>query len=205
MILSNDFSASKKSILSLVRQGGVLVFPTETIYGIGCSALQDNAIERVYKIKGRTPGQPPPILIGNRGQLEILVADIPLYGKALMEKYWPGSLTLILPAGDELSSLLCGQSRDGSTRTVGVRWTGHPTARVLCEEGVPLIATSANYSGASGRAANPQTVNDIPIDFRQQVDIVIDDGVVGGMPSTIIDCTGDEPHIIREGAVKITL
>jgi L-threonylcarbamoyladenylate synthase len=201
----NDFSTAKKHLLSLVREGGVIIFPTETIYGIGCSVLSDNSIRRVFEIKGRKPDQPPPVLIGSRAQLDTLVSKIPLCSKALMEKYWPGSLTLILPARDEISSLLCGVSIDGSTRTIGVRWTGHPTARVLCAEGEPLIATSANFSGATGRAAAPQTVDDIDFDFQQRVDAVIDDGAVGGLPSTIIDCTGDAPRIIREGALKIKL
>jgi L-threonylcarbamoyladenylate synthase len=185
-----------------IRRGEVLIFPTETIYGVGCSALQEDAVRRVFEIKGRRPDQPPPILIGNSDQLSTLVARVPREAQALMERHWPGALTLILPARDELSPLLCGWNEETNTRTVGVRLTGHALARALCERSTPLIATSANFSGASGRAAAPQTLDDIPRAFQEKVDGVIDGGRVGGVASTVVDCTGGAPRVLREGAVR---
>lgn len=203
MLTFSAFETSQQKIVSLIQSGGVLIFPTETIYGIGCSALQEESIRRVFEIKGRKPDQPPPVLVANDKQLMTLVASVPAFAAELMHEFWPGSLTLILPARDDVSSLLCSETNEGSTRAVGVRMTGHTTARAMCEESAPLIATSANFSGASGRAAAPQEMNDIPSDFKIMVDAVIDGGVVGGVASTVVDCTGDAPRVLRPGAVTI--
>ena len=185
--------------------GAVLIFPTETIYGIGCSALQSNPIRRVFEIKGRAPNQPPPVLISGENQLSTLVARVPDCARGLMESYWPGALTLILPARDEISSLLCGLSADGSTRTIGVRLTNHAFARELCARVGPLVATSANFSGALGSAAAPHVLDDIPDGFKAHADFVIDGGALHGKASTVVDCSGDVPRVLRAGAVDVQL
>lgn len=194
---------SLNAVAASIRRGDVVIFPTETIYGIGCSALQDKAVRRVFEIKGRRPDQPPPLLIGRFDQLDSLVAHIPKAAQELMNLHWPGSLTLILPARDEISSLLCGRNDEMNVRTIGVRLTGHIIARALCERSTPLIATSANFSGAQGRAAAPQTLEDIPLAFQEKVDCVIDGGAVGGSASTVVDCTGEVPRILRQGSLSI--
>ena len=203
MIEYSSFESSQQQIVSIIENGGVLIFPTETIYGVGCTALQDEAIERALAIKGRKPDQPPPVLVVNTEQVTMLVSIIPDYAQQLIKKYWPGSLTLVLPARDEVSSLLCSEKNVGSTRAIGVRMTGHPIAHALCAMSTPLVATSANFSGATGRAAAPQILDDSPDDFKVKVDAVVDGGVVGGSPSTVVDCTGDTPRVLRQGAVTI--
>jgi L-threonylcarbamoyladenylate synthase len=191
-----------QEIFSLIEAGGILIYPTETIYGIGCDALQDKALRRVFEIKRRAPEQPPPVLISDEKQLQKLVARVPQHARILMDEYWPGALTIVLPARDEISALLCGMSRDGTTRTIAVRLTHHKIARSLC--GVtPLVATSANFSGAMGREAAPRVLDDIPHEFKNQVDAVVDGGEVGGQPSTIVDCSGDAPRVLRIGAIEL--
>src|SRR5687768_14716683 len=111
---TSSFALSEMQIHSL-QKGAVAIFPTETIYGIGCSALCDESIARVFEIKGRAPDQPPPILIFDPKQLEFLVSEISPLAKRLMSQYWPGSLTLILPARREIFDVLCGFSPDNNT------------------------------------------------------------------------------------------
>jgi len=197
------FALSQKQINAL-QNGSVAIFPTETIYGIGCSALCEKSLARVFEIKGRAPDQPPPVLIFDSAQLNFLVSEISPFAKHLISQHWPGALTLILPARQEISSLLCGFSPDANTRTVGVRCTAHPIARALCQTiGAPLIATSANASGARGREAAPQSLEDIAPAFKQQVDMIFDGGAVAGTPSTVVDCVSIPPRIVRLGAVPI--
>jgi L-threonylcarbamoyladenylate synthase len=182
----------------------VFIFPTETIYGIGCSIASENAVARIFEIKGRDLRQPPPVLIAEREQLTALVKGIPASAQQLIDQYWPGSLTLVLPANDNVADRLCGISADGITRTIGVRHSAHPFAMELCRVlDSPVIATSANFSGAIGRAAAPQSLDDIPNEFKEKVDAIIDGGNVGGLPSTIVDCTGEIPRLLRAGAVTL--
>jgi L-threonylcarbamoyladenylate synthase len=145
------------------------------------------------------------VLIGSSDQLSTLASRIPPVAQGLMAQHWPGALTLILPARDELSSLLCGWNQETSTRTVGVRFTGHAMAHAILESRAPLVATSANFSGAVGRAAAPQALDDIPHNFQERADCVIDGGAVGGAPSTVVDCTGRVPRVLRSGAISVEL
>lgn len=188
--------------LSALRPDSVLIFPTETLYGIGCSAWRENAIARVFKIKGRAPDQPPPVLIADEDQLRLLAETVSPTAQLLMNAFWPGSLTLILPARREIPGALCGVNPERNIRTIGVRQTAHPVAATLCAAlNAPLVATSANFTGAVGRAAQPQKLDDIPITLRQMVDVVVDGGAVGGAPSTIVDCLCHPPRVLRAGAI----
>lgn len=197
-------SSQISDVFNRLPQDPVFIFPTETLYGIGCSIASDNAIARVFQIKGRDLRQPPPVLIAERQQLLTLAKSVPPFAQKLIDEYWPGSLTLILPAHDSVADRLCGTGADGITRTIGVRHSAHPFAVELCRVlGAPLIATSANFSGATGRAAAPQNLEDIPDELKNMVDAVIDGGNVGGLPSTVVDCTGDHPRLLRAGAVTL--
>lgn len=192
-----------EEIVTIVQSGGVIVFPTETIYGLGCDATNEDAVRRLLEIKGRSGEayKPPPVLIAGTAQLERLVATIPPGAQEFMDQFWPGALTLVLPAHDGLSPLLTGDSG-----TIGVRETGHTLARELCKRsGVPIIATSANFSGATGRAAMPQTLDDIAPGLLSKVDAVLDGGAVGGAPSTVVDCTVTPFRVLRQGAVNVGL
>lgn len=191
-------------MIEVIRRGGLVIFPTETLYGLGCMATHEEALRRLFEVKGRAPGQPPPVLVADNEQLALLVEQIPDTAARLLEAHWPGALTLVLPARRDLSPLLTGVSQTQGIRTVGVRRSAHPVAQALCAEaGAPIVATSANRSGATGPAATPHALEDIPLALRQQVDVVIDSGTVSGQPSTVVDCTCDPPRVLRQGALKL--
>jgi L-threonylcarbamoyladenylate synthase len=192
------------AVLNALRRDSVFIFPTETLYGIGCSIRHKRAIEHVFEIKGRLPHQPPPVLFAGEEQLNELIEKIPSSAMPLMKRFWPGSLTLILPARTEIPDALCGFNAKHNKRTIGVRQTSHPLAKALCVAlNSPIVATSANFSGEVGRAARPQTLADIPIALQKMVDVVVDGGAVGGAPSTIVDCSYNPPRLVREGAVTL--
>ncbi|MBV9467627.1 MAG: threonylcarbamoyl-AMP synthase [Abitibacteriaceae bacterium] len=194
------------SDIEIIQRGGLVIYPTETLYGLGCCATDEAALQRLFQVKGRALGQPPPVLVSGMSQLHLLVASIPDIAAELINTYWPGALTLILPANPTLSPLLTGANSEAGVRTIGVRQSAHPMAKALCERiGTPLVATSANYSGATGREATPHSLNDIPQALRQSVDVVLDGGNVAGQPSTIVDCTSDAPRVLRQGALQVSL
>jgi L-threonylcarbamoyladenylate synthase len=121
-----------------------------------------------------------------------------------MRRYWPGSLTLILPARAGLPALVTGATADKKKFTMGVRESAHPVARALCAAvAAPIVATSANPSGATGTAAQPHTIDEIDAALKANVDVIIDGGAVGGLPSTFVDCTGMKPTLVRQGAVHV--
>ncbi len=196
------FMSDLKQAIAIIRRGGLVIYPTETLYGLGCDATNEAALRRLFEIKGRALTQPPPLLIAGEAQLTMLVADVSPTARELMAQHWPGALTLILPAQEGLSPLLTSEAN--GVKTIGVRESGHAIARALCEgAGVPIVATSANFSGATGNAAAPRILDDIPADFKALVDLVLDGGAVGGAPSTIVDCTSAAPRVLRRGAIEL--
>jgi L-threonylcarbamoyladenylate synthase len=204
MRLIQQNQSLEEEFFSSLQNGAVIIFPTETIYGIGCSSLQDKAIRRVFNIKGRAGDQPPPVLVSDLQQLHQLVSHVPSLADELIKKFWPGSLTIIFPARDEVADGLCGRNEETQSRTIGIRMTAHPIARMLCQRvSNPIIATSANYSGSIGKEATPRTLEDIPESFKQEVDFVIDGGFTGGQPSTVVDCSGERPRVLRRGAIHL--
>jgi L-threonylcarbamoyladenylate synthase len=207
LLQSTHLPAEKITLLRRFQFGGSVIFPTETIYGLGAIATDARAVANLFSIKGRSPEKPPPIIVSDRAQLLQLVSEIPPQAKTLMEKFWPGALTIIFPARNDVPEIICGKSTfDGKEiSTIAVRMTSHPLAKILCEEtGAPLVATSANFSGATGRAAAPQTLDDIPFEFLQKVDVIIDGKAEAGIASTIVDCTVFPARVLREGAVELS-
>jgi len=203
---TTDNSTQRIHLIQQIQGGASLIFPTETIYGLGAIATNAKAVSALFTIKGRSPEKPPPVIVANRQQLLQLVCAIPPAAEALITKYWPGALTLIFPARNDLPEIICGKStfRGKEISTIAVRMTSHPLAKKLCEEvGAPLVATSANFSGATGRAAAPQTLADIPHNFQQLVDVIIDGTAEAGTASTIVDCTVSPACVLRAGAVEL--
>lgn len=189
-------------VVRLVRAGELIAYPTETLYGLGCRAEDAAALERLLRLKGRTPDQPLPVLIGELEQLAFLVRDIPPLALPLIKNHWPGSLTLILPAHGHLPRALLGRSADGQP-TVGVRWTGHPLAGELCRLAGPLVGTSANLSGAQGVAARPARLEEVDAGLTRGVGVVLRGACGAGEPSTVVDCTGLHVQVLRQGAVHL--
>jgi L-threonylcarbamoyladenylate synthase len=182
----------------VLREGGVVAFPTETFYGLGADARNEAAVEKIFRIKGRNFRNPLSVIVANDREVIPLVEEIPAAAKILMQTFWPGPLTLIFRAAPSVSSRLT-----GGTGKIGIRVSSHPIARFLAAGlAGPLTATSANPSGGpecSSADAVIRTLGDLP-------DAVIDGGATpGGAGSTILDVTGFPPRILREGAIPRSL
>jgi L-threonylcarbamoyladenylate synthase len=180
---------------AVIKHGGVVVFPTRCLYGLGADALDPDAVEKIIKIKQRPEDNPILVLIHSRRQLDSLVANITPAAVAIMEAFWPGRVTLVFEASVTLSNRLTAR-----TGKIGVRLAGHPVAAALVKQvGSPVTGTSANLSGRPG--CHQVHYLDPPI--AKQVDLVLDAGMLkGGAGSTIVDVTADAPQILREGQVS---
>jgi L-threonylcarbamoyladenylate synthase len=177
-----------------LSQGGVAALPTETLYGLAADIASNQGLEAVARIKGREADKPFPLIIGEMSQLADLVTDLPPLARELAERFWPGPLTLVLPAKPGLSPRVV--SAQGG---VGVRLSPHPVAAGLARSlGRAITATSANFAGAAAQAK----VEDLDPDLLAKLDLVLDAGPCpGGKPSTILDLCGPEPRLLREGAI----
>ena len=179
-----------------VRQGGVILFPTDTVWGIGCRADNKKAVERIFTIKKRPLIQPLQVLIADFDDLDQIVTDVSPTARELMERFWPGGLTIILPAKENvLAPLVIGEGQ-----TVGVRLPNHQLARQLVRAvGVPLAATSANIHGEK----TPVIRKDLTADIVSQIDFVLAGPEGFGVESTVVDATVEPIRIVRQGAVKL--
>lgn len=179
---------------ALLRSGEVVAFPTETVYGLGANALSDESVEKIFLAKGRPSDNPLIVHIGERNQLPTVARHIPEKGNRLMEAFWPGPLTIILPKTDQVASLVT-----AGLDSVGVRMPDHKIALALLKEAdVPIAAPSANRSGRP----SPTTANHVLTDLDGRIAGVLDGGPTGvGVESTVIDVTVDPPIILRPGGV----
>lgn len=180
--------------VAALERGGVAVYPTETLYGLGADATSEPALRRVTALKGRDRGKPISVLVASRAMLSNVVEALSGIADRLAGEFWPGALTLVLRARPEVSTLLTGGSG-----TIGVRISSHPLAQTLVERlGRPLTATSANPGGLEA----PVEVEEARRYFASGVDAYLDGGrCPGGPGSTIIECLADVPVLLREGAI----
>lgn len=179
-----------------LQDGGLVAFPTDTLYGLAAVASQERAVERLFDAKGRPPDRPLPILIASAADVNGVAVDVPPAARRLMKAFWPGGLTLVLRWHSGFRSLaLAGGD------TVAVRVPAHPVAlELLRRVGEPLTGTSANLSGLPG----PRTAEEVRHQLGDRVDLIVDGGPCpGGVESTVVDCTVDPPRVLREGAVPV--
>jgi len=177
--------------------GKVIIYPTDTLYGIGVDIGNDAAIEKVYRIKKRNIANPILILIEKQEDLLPLVKKISREAQNLISRYWPGPLTLVFKASDKVSPLLTGRSS-----TIGIRCPASiQTRRLLSLIRFPLTATSANVSGQNAICDAKETANV----FGDKVDLILDSGPLVSEPSTVLDVTGEKAKIIRQGKLSVTL
>jgi L-threonylcarbamoyladenylate synthase len=184
-----------RTALEVLEKGGVIAFPTETFYGLGVKFDVESAVKRLCDLKKRPGDKAIPLIIGRRELLNLVVSNVNSAALALIDKFWPGPLTLILPARKGLSKLIT-----AGTQKVAVRIPGESFALHLAiASSFPITATSANISGhLPARDAGAVRRN-----FEDAVDLIIDGGPApGGLPSTIVDVTGDSIKIVREGVIK---
>ncbi len=181
----------------ILRRGGLVAFPTDTLYALGANALDPAAIERVLTVKGRHHGKPLSVLVPSVEAAAALAAILPDGAQALMRAFWPGALTVVVRASAKIPSILT-----AATGTVGLRMPAGAVARALLTAFAgPVIGTSANKTGA----ADPADAKTVQKAIGGQIDLVLDGGrVTLGVPSTVIDCTAEPARILREGAVSRT-
>lgn len=179
----------------ILREGGMIAFPTETFYGLGVDARQEAAVEKIFRSKGRNTRNPVSVIIDGEEEVIPLVTEIPEAARFLMKKFWPGPLTLVFYAAPAVSSHLTG----GSGK-IGIRISSHAVARLLAKRlSGPLTATSANLSGGQECTTAAEVIRL----FGGRLDAVIDGGPTpGGMGSTILDITIHPPVVLRAGAVS---
>ena len=183
---------------AILKKGGLVAFPTETVYGLGADALNEEAARKIYAAKGRPSDNPLIAHIAKKEDIEPLVREIPEAGKKLMDAFWPGPLTLIFPKSGRVP-----EGTTGGLDTVAVRMPSDPVARRLIElAGTPVAAPSANTSGRP----SPTTAEHVRQDMDGRIEMIVDGGPVGiGVESTIVDVTGEIPMVLRPGAITMEM
>ncbi|HZY10910.1 MAG TPA: L-threonylcarbamoyladenylate synthase [Bacteroidota bacterium] len=197
-VVSVNLSRIRQSIIHhagrVLMHGGVILYPTDTIYGLGCNALDEPAIKRIFLIKQREEAKPMLLLVRNLAMVRALVEEITPLARSLIKKHWPGPLTIIFKAKPQISKLLTAR-----TGKIGVRLPKNNFCRQLiafCN--VPIVSTSANVSGQKSET----DVDYISKQFSHRVDLVINGGILhSSPPSTVIDLSENTIVIVREGAI----
>jgi len=179
-----------------IREGKLVAFPTETVYGLGADALNENAVKRIFKAKGRPPDNPLIIHIAEFEQVYELASEVPEKAKILAEKFWPGPLTIVLPKGDKVP-----HATTGGLETVAIRMPAHEIALALIKTSKrPIAAPSANISGKP----SPTLAEHVADDFYGRIECIIDGGETKiGVESTVIDLTTEPPMLLRPGGLPL--
>ncbi len=183
-----------QAAVEILNAGGLVAFPTDTVYGVGALAFDEEAVRSIYDAKGRSEDKAIPILIGDAVDLDRVALSLPPAARRLAERFWPGPLTLVVLKHPDLPSAV------SSTDTVGVRVPDHAVARALLRRSGPLAVTSANLSGQ----ASSRTAREALQQLGGRIPLILDGGQTpGGVPSTVLDCTQPEPVVLRAGPVAL--
>jgi L-threonylcarbamoyladenylate synthase len=184
-----------KEGISILQKGGVIAFPTDTVYGLGASFDDIAAIERIFNLKRRQGDKGLPLLVADEQQMAEVVAFVPMLAEKLLKSFKTGRLTLVLEKADSVPDTVT-----GGRNTVAVRITAHPVAQALIKGlSKPLIATSANFSGQKSAL----TAAEVSRQFGDKVDLVIEDiGGNQGIASTIVDVSRGIPEVLRQGVIN---
>jgi L-threonylcarbamoyladenylate synthase len=189
-----DDEAGRALAIHILCRGGIVAMPTDTVYGVGVTLEAENGLERLFAAKDRPLDKAIVLLVAEAAQAEE-VGVVGAVARALADAFWPGGLTLVLPQvpGSALPEVLTA----GQT-TIGVRMPDHDCPRALAREFGPLPVTSANISGRPAAT----TVQEVIDQLGERIDLILDGGPTrGGVPSTVVDCSGEEPRVLREGAI----
>jgi L-threonylcarbamoyladenylate synthase len=198
-VLKVDAAAPEPSVVAeaaaVIRAGGLVAFPTETVYGLGANALSADAVAGIFRAKGRPVHDPLIVHLADPAQLPTVVAGVPAVAGVLAEAFWPGPLTLVLPRGPRIPPAVT-----AGGPTVAVRVPSHPVARALiAAAGVPVAAPSANRFGR----VSPTSAQHVLADLDGRIDVVLDGGrTTVGVESTVLSLAGDVPVILRPGGVS---
>ena len=179
--------------LDILQGGGLVAFPTDTVYGLGALAFDAAAVESIYAAKDRPDEKAIPVLLGGVDDLAKVTSSVPPMALTLASRFWPGPLTLVVPKHPNLPEAV------SASPTVGVRVPDNRIARALLQAAGPMAVTSANRSGQP----SPSTAEDVLAQLGGRIALILDGGKTpGGFPSTVMDCLGAEPKILREGPVS---
>ena len=191
----NPAAADIMRAAEVVRAGGVIAFPTRCLYGLGADAFNAEAVDRIFRIKERSPRNPILILIDRTSRLERLVSELPPVAVRIMDHFWPGRITLVFKASEAVPRCLT-----AGTGKIGIRLPGHPVAAALVNAlQTPLTGTSANLSGKPGC----RRIEDLETQIADKLDLILDAGPLsGGIGSTVVDVTIEPPRILREGEIS---
>jgi L-threonylcarbamoyladenylate synthase len=185
-----------RAAAQVIRGGGLVAFPTETVYGLGANALMDESVLKIFKAKNRPADNPLIVHVANEDDIHILAERVPAKAKELIEKFWPGPLTLLMPRSE-----LVPDATTAGLATVAIRMPSHPVAYALISEAdVPIAAPSANLAGRP----SPTTAKHVLDDLSGRIDAVLDGGEVGfGVESTVLDLTTKPPTVLRPGPLTV--
>jgi L-threonylcarbamoyladenylate synthase len=193
-ILPLSASGWLETALSLLQAGQLVAFPTDTVYGLGGLAFQADAIDLLYRVKGRDTAKAIAVLVGEVGALTQVTASMGEMAERFARRFWPGPLTLVVARHPRLPHNI------SPTPTIGVRMPAHPTALALLRAAGPLAVTSANLS----EAANTICAQEVYDQLSGRIPLILDGGrTPGGLPSTVVDCTGPQPLILRQGPISL--
>ena len=184
-----------REIIDVLDNDGLIIFPTDTVYGIACNAFSDRALHKLFKVKNRSYNKPIGVLVDSNSKINLVVDNINDIEKKLIDKYFPGNLTIIFDKKSSVSDVLT-----ANKKTVGVRIPDNDIAlKILSNYPYPLAVTSANISGRS----TGTEIKDFLDDFKDKVDIIIDGGKLNDIPSTIVRVEKEEIKILRQGSLKV--
>lgn len=193
LLPSNDPQALQVALQTL-KGGRLVAFPTDTVYGLGALVQIPCSIQALYTVKGREVAKAVPLLLSSPQELEQVALAVSRMARRLVERFWPGPLTLVVPKHPSLPEELSSQA------TVGVRMPDHPVALALLRLTGPLAVTSANRSGEESAVTAQEVVKAL----GGRIDLVLDGGKTpGGVSSTVVDCSGDAPLILRQGPISL--
>lgn len=180
--------------IEILTHGGLVAFPTDTVYGLGALAFNENAVANIYEVKGRGGDKAIPILVSDFEQLERVASGTNSLCQKLARRFWPGPLTVVVPRHPSIPDAVT------SYPTVGVRIPDFEPTRELLRLTGPLAVSSANQTGQS----SPSTARGVEAQLAGRIELILDGGVTpGGTPSTVVDCSQGEPIILREGPITL--
>lgn len=183
--------------INIIKKGGIIIFPTDTVYGIGCSAFCEDSIKKIFKIKNRNYNKPINVLCSSIEDVKKLALKLNTKQEKIINKYMPGACTLIVKKKTEISKILT-----ANLDTVGVRIPNNNIAlELITKSGVPMATTSANISGQNDSIQ----IKEILTEFKDKVDVIIDGGKAKiGIPSTIVEIANNKINILRQGSLIIS-
>jgi len=194
--LTASIQKQVEQAITILKQGGIVACPTDTVYGVGAAINIESAVERVFQIKGRPHSRALPILLAEKYQIAEVAKIVPPLARRLADRFFPGALTIVLPKADSVSDIIT-----GGRKTIAMRIADHPIPiAVVRGLGVPIVGTSANLSGSPSAL----TAEEVRTHLGDKVDMIINGcRCPGGWESTIIDLSGKTPRILRKGPISI--